>query len=233
MPDLHVRLRCRRRHVSHSGGYLLVADADGKPGPKILELGCGRTKRPHAVGIDHIALPGVDIVHDLNSTPYPFDSGTFDEVYAIHVLEHLDSILRVMEEIHRITRPNARVVIITPHHSDAISWQDPTHKWHLNSYSFSYFDPAYPTNYYSTARFRMRSRELELASIWKALGIQYLINLDNRFPALRFLRKLWEQHLCYILRGKQMTFVLETVKPEEKSEQSDLSIGKTSGSGAQ
>ena len=119
-----------------------------------------------------------------------------------------------MEEIHRITAPNARTTIITPHHSDAISWQDPTHRWHLNSYSFSYFEPTYHTNYYSRARFRIRRREIELASIWKLLGIQYLINLDHRFPALSFLRKLWEQHLCYVMRGKQMTFVLETVKPE-------------------
>ncbi len=180
--------------------------------PMVLELGCGRTKHPFAVGIDRVALPGVDIVHDLNQLPYPFPDNTFDQVYAIHVIEHLDSILGVMGEIHRITRPNARVVVITPHHSDAISWQDPTHKWHLNSYSFSYFDPSYHTNYYTTARFRIISRHTELASIWKTLGLQYLINLDNRRPSMRFIRKLWEQHLCYVVRGKQLEFVLETVK---------------------
>ncbi len=190
-----------------------MAIAEALTQPKILELGCGRTKHPNAVGIDRISLPGVDVVHDLNRCPYPFEDNTFDEVYAIHVIEHLDSILAVMEEIYRITKPNARVVVITPHHSDAISWQDPTHKWHLNSYSFSYFEPTYHTNYYTAARFVIKSREVELASIWKSLGIQYLVNLDNRFPAFRFVRKLWEQHLCYILRGKQITFTLETAKP--------------------
>ncbi len=181
-------------------------------GPRILELGCGRVKHANAVGIDRIALPGVDVVHDLNLFPYPFEDNTFDEVYAIHIIEHLDSILAAMEEIYRITKPSARVTIITPHHSDAISWQDPTHKWHLNSYSFSYFDATYATNYYSGARFRITRREVELASIWKKLGVQALVNLDHKLPACRFLRKLWEQHLCYIVRGKQMTFVLETDK---------------------
>jgi len=189
-----------------------VAIADGPAPPRILELGCGRNKHPHAVGIDRVALPGVDVVHDLNRYPYPFEDNTFDEVYAIHVIEHLDSVLAVMAEIHRITRPNARVILITPHHSDAISWQDPTHKWHLNSYSFCYFEPTYHTNYYTTARFRIRRKEVELASIWKSLGVQYLLNLDNEHPGFRFIRKIWEQHLCFVVRGKQMTFTLETLK---------------------
>jgi SAM-dependent methyltransferase len=189
-----------------------LASAGSLDQPRILELGCGRNKHPNAVGIDRIALPGVDVVHDLNRRPYPFEDDSFDEIYAIHVIEHLDSILAVMEEVFRIARPNARVTVITPHHSDAISWQDPTHKWHLNSYSFNYFDPTYHTNYYTAARFRIRSREVEMAGIWKSLGIQYLINLDNRRPTFRFIRRLWEQHLCYLLRGKQMTFVLEAVK---------------------
>jgi SAM-dependent methyltransferase len=192
---------------------MTVAHANKKP--KILELGCGRVKHPDAIGIDRVPLPGVDVVHDLNRSPYPFGDNTFDEVHATHIIEHLDSILGVMEEIYRISRPNARVVIITPHHSDAISWQDPTHKWHLNSYSFSYFEPTYHTNYYTTARFRIRSKTVELASIWKALGVQFLVNLDNRFPSMRFIRKLWEQHFCFVLRGKQLTFVLEAVKTDQ------------------
>ena len=81
-------------------------------------------------------------------------------------------------------------------------------------YSFNYFEPSYHTNYYTAARFRIRSRTVELASIWKALGIQFLVNLDNRYPFMRFVRKLWEQHLCFVLRGKQLTFVLEADKPE-------------------
>jgi SAM-dependent methyltransferase len=179
---------------------------------RMLDIGCGRNKRTGAVGIDRIALPGVDLVYDLNKSPYPFAENTFDEIYAIHLVEHMDSILSFLEEIYRISKPNALVTIVTPHHSDSISWQDPTHKWHLNSYSFSYFDPTYPTNYYSAARFEVVRRELEMASIWKYLGIQALINLDNRKPSLRFVRKFWEQHLCYLLRGKQMEFVLRALK---------------------
>src|SRR5215470_4387638 len=79
-----------------------------------------------AIGIDRASLPNVDIVHDLNSFPYPFDRDTFDEIYATHIIEHLDSITRTMEELHRIAKPNAKVTIITPHYSDFQSWNDPT-----------------------------------------------------------------------------------------------------------
>ena len=65
---------------------MTVAIAEALRQPKILELGCGRIKHPNAVGIDRISLPGVDVVHDLNRRPYPFEDNTFDEVYAIHVI---------------------------------------------------------------------------------------------------------------------------------------------------
>lgn len=177
-----------------------------------LDLGCGRAKRAGAIGVDRVALPGVDVVHDLDHVPYPFRDDSFDEIYATHVIEHVESILEVMEEIYRVSKAGARVTVITPHYTDAISWQDPTHRWHLNTYSMSYFDPDYHTNHYTRARFRVLRREVELARIWKYLGLQALVNLDHRVPAVRFVRKLWEQYLCFLLRGKQMTFVLEAVK---------------------
>jgi SAM-dependent methyltransferase len=214
----HFFIRAKIAHTAQTGEAIgawregILASTDEMTRSRILELGCGRIKHPNAVGIDRIPLPGVDVVHDLNAYPYPLEDNTFDVVYAIHVIEHLDSVLAVMEEIYRITRPNGRVIVITPHYSDAMSWQDPTHKWHLSSYSLNYFAPDYHTNYYSKARFRIKSKHVELASIWKMLGLQFLVNLDNRFPALRFIRKLWELHFCFVLRAKQLTFVLETVK---------------------
>ncbi len=86
---------------------------------RILDMGCGRNKRPGAIGMDRVMLPEVDLVHDLNWIPYPSQDNIFDEVYATHVIKHMDSILAVMEEIHRICRPHARVTLITPHYTDS------------------------------------------------------------------------------------------------------------------
>jgi SAM-dependent methyltransferase len=181
-------------------------------GIKKLDIGCGRNKRPGAIGVDRVNLPGVDIVHDLNKFPYPFQDDCFDEIYATHIIEHLDSIMSVMEEIYRISKSGASVTIVTPHHTDSMSWQDPTHKWHLNSYSFSYFEPMYHTNYYTKACFKVVGKKLEMSALWKYTGFQFLINLDNKLRSFRFIRKFWEQYLCFLLRGKQMTFFLEVLK---------------------
>jgi SAM-dependent methyltransferase len=179
---------------------------------KKLDIGCGKNKMEGAVGIDRVALPGVDVVHDLNTFPYPFADNQFDEIYATHIIEHLDSITKVMEELHRIAKPNARVIIVTPHYTDFQSWNDPTHKWHLTTYSFRYFEPEYESSYYSMARFRTESIQIDMARLWRSIGIEALLNLSLRRESLRSIRKFWEGYLSVILRAGAMTFILRAMK---------------------
>ena len=75
---------------------------------KILDLGCGKKKRPNSIGVDFSDRHDADIIHDLNTFPYPFDSSSIDEVFMDNVLEHLDDPNRVMEEVYRITKKNAK-----------------------------------------------------------------------------------------------------------------------------
>jgi len=63
----------------------------------ILDVGCGTAKINGAIGIDRAKLPGVDIVHDLNDLPWPFENDSFDEVYMNDIIEHLDDTIKVME----------------------------------------------------------------------------------------------------------------------------------------
>ena len=84
---------------------------------EILDIGCGQSKTPGAVGIDILPAPGVDIVHDLNRLPWPLEPNRFDAIICSHVLEHLLDLVGVLNEIHRVSRNGARVKIITPHFS--------------------------------------------------------------------------------------------------------------------
>ena len=172
--------------------------------PLILDVGCGINKRPGAIGLDRNPDTAADVIADLDRFPYPFADGSFDELYAIHVIEHVQDVIRTMEEFHRLVRKGGLVRIETPHYTDFSSFCDPTHRSHLNSYSFRYFgENSGGFGYYSRVRFRERKIEITLLRLWRLLGFQFLV---NHWPAFR---KFWEHYLCFVIRGKAMRFDLE------------------------
>jgi SAM-dependent methyltransferase len=178
----------------------------------ILDVGCGIRKYPGSIGIDLNPATAADVICDLDKFPYPFADRSFDQLRAIHVIEHLTDIVRTMEEFHRLVEPGGRIRIETPHYTDYSSFCDPTHKHHLNSFSFRYFgDKHGGFGYYTKAKFREISVRVTLLALWKWLGFQFLV---NRFP--RF-RKFWEFYLCYVIRGKAMEFEFEPVVLESNA----------------
>ena len=171
---------------------------------RVLDVGCGIRKRPGSLGIDRNPASAADVVCDLDTFPYPFADGSFDELYAIHVIEHVSDVIRTMEEFHRLVRKGGLIRIETPHYTDFSSFCDPTHKSHLNSYSFRYFgEDNAGFGYYSPVRFRERKVEVKLLQLWRLLGFEWLVNHVPRF------RKFWEHYLCFVIRGKVMNFEFE------------------------
>jgi SAM-dependent methyltransferase len=174
---------------------------------RTLDVGCGINKQAGSIGIDRNPSSRADALVDLNRLPYPFADGAFDRISAIHVIEHLDDVIAVMQEFHRLLAPGGIVRIETPHYTDFSSFCDPTHKHHLNSFSFRYFGEDHGGfGYYSKARFREVSVRVRLLALWRYLGFEFLV---NRFP--RF-RRFWEYYLCYVIRGKVMQFEFEALK---------------------
>jgi SAM-dependent methyltransferase len=174
---------------------------------RILDVGCGINKYPGSIGIDNNPSSRADVLCDLDRLPYPFKSGTFDQVRVIHVIEHVVNVIAAMEEFHRLSRSGGRVIVVTPHYTDFSSFCDPTHRWHLNSFSFRYFgEDNAGYGYYSPVRFREISVRVKLLALWRWLGFQLLV---NRFP--RF-RRFWEHYLCYVVRGKVIEFEFEVLK---------------------
>lgn len=106
---------------------------------RILDLGCGNRKQKNALGADINRNSQADVICNLEIFPYPFKDNSFDRVLCHSILEHLDDIVGVMKEIHRILKPGGVVEIITPHFSSLYSWDDPTHRHHFSSNSFDYF----------------------------------------------------------------------------------------------
>lgn len=173
---------------------------------RTLDVGCGVNKYPGAVGIDRNPASGADVLCDLDRFPYPFRDNSFDRLRAVHVIEHVSDVLRTVEEFHRLVRPGGRVYLVTPHYTDFSSFCDPTHRWHLNSFSFRYFGEDHAGfGYYSPAKFREISIRVKLLAFWRWLGFELLVNRSLRF------RRFWEHYLCFVVRGKLVEWDLEKV----------------------
>lgn len=171
-----------------------------------LNVGCGEDIRPPSEGwvnLDVIALPGVDVVHDLMEFPWPFDDNTFDYVLARHVMEHIphrlpgrakDGFLLFMEELHRILKPGGRVEIFSPHHRSEDQLADPTHTRAIHPRNFEYFVPGTAFSYYSAARFRTLvaevSRRQVIARTALPIGRSRLGLMHHVSLRLPFLRRL-------------------------------------------
>lgn len=126
----------------------------------ILDVGCGKRKVPGAIGIDIALLPGVDIVHDLNTFPWPFEDNYFDEIHCYHYLEHAENLITVIEEFYRILKYDGKVIIRVPHYSSRLAWVDPTHKRAFSLGSFDYYGNN-EHDYYSKAKFVVATKRLK------------------------------------------------------------------------
>jgi predicted SAM-dependent methyltransferase len=179
---------------------------------KILDLGCGNQKKKGAIGIDINPDTSADIIHDLNTFPYPFEESTFDEIYADNVIEHLDNVLMVMEELHRISKPNGIIVIKVPYFRSRYAYIDPTHKHYFTVASFTYFDPLHihHTLYnYSKRLFKTTGRYFNVEFPSENILKRFVTHLCNRRP------ELYEHYLSHLFPLDELTFYLETIKSED------------------
>jgi hypothetical protein len=96
----------------------------------MLDLGCGKNKRPGYTGVDSIAFEGVDIVTNLTEA-WPWENDSVDGVASSHTLEHFTMPERChfARELMRVLKPGAKAEIVTPHWMHERSYGDPTHQW--------------------------------------------------------------------------------------------------------
>lgn len=174
---------------------------------KTLDLGCGKKKRPDAIGVDYSDRHDADVIHDLNVFPYPFDNDSIDYVYLDNVLEHLERPMRVMEEVYRITKPGACVKVIVPYFRSVWAFIDPTHKTCFTVDSFAYYDPRHVIcqRYdYTDARFLVEkivfNESLENGWIKKLV-----IGLANKYP------NHYEAYLSHLYPLDDITYYLKKI----------------------
>ena len=121
---------------------------------KVLDVGCGQNKKEGAIGIDHLDLPSVDVVHDLNKFPWPFETETFDEIYFYDSIEHLQDTMKVMAEVRRLLKKGGTVTIRVVYWNHRYSYTDPTHIHAFSEDVWTFFTGE-RRGYYTETRFEM------------------------------------------------------------------------------
>ena len=136
---------------------------------KILDIGCAYNKVPDAIGIDIDKNSQADILHDLNSFPYPIEDDSIDKIYAKHIIEHLDDPKRFIKEISRILKSEGTAFIETPHFSCRVAYSEPQHKLFYSYFMFN--------NLLSGVdRVTILKQEITFYKTFRFVGIKYLAN---------------------------------------------------------
>jgi SAM-dependent methyltransferase len=178
---------------------------------KKLNLGCGQYIKQGYINIDAVKLPGVDMVHDLNTYPYPFDDDEFDEVLCHHILEHLDDIVKPIDEIWRISKNGARIIITVPIFPGIGAIVDPTHKSFYTFGTFDYFTEDCLFPHYSKAKFRIIKREMIFS--YSLPPLKWLNKTITNFVNSRIkIQKAYFYNFSYLFPASLIDVELETIK---------------------
>ncbi len=172
----------------------------------VLDIGCGKKKQePGAIGIDRQSGSAADVLCELTHFPWPIRDDSADRVYLSHVVEHQPDILRVMDEVHRISKSGAEVVVVTPHYSSPDSYSDPTHLHHLGFHSFDYFvRDSFENFVYGKAKFRILERRLTFG------GNILLDNLGRLWAGISI--DFYEKHLAWVFPARNLICRLSALK---------------------
>lgn len=172
-----------------------------------LNLGCGKDLKKDYVNLDIVDYGGNQI-HDINTFPYPFPDNHFDEIYASHVLEHIDNFNKTITELYRILKPDGLMIVFAPFFLNTKYFGDPDHKIPFSIRTFDNYE-------------YIGSRKLKFYEKWKLnhrtnyeTGVQFEI-LDKRFITSHFAIIKWMDYLVNIEPVMYARFFSEILSPEE------------------
>jgi len=180
-------------------------------GARKLNLGCGHEAKEGWTNLDLAALPGVDVVHDLDVVPWPFEDDEFDYVECIDIIEHVREFPDAMRELHRITAPGGRVRIDGPHFTSYTWPTDPTHRraFAINTFEFFAGGSMHEREYYFDFSFdHVEVRMIRFQKVWYQpwnFVVERVVNAHRKlqgFYESTFLSRLFPAHNVEIVLVK-------------------------------
>lgn len=169
---------------------------------KILDIGCDGKKYlspgDEVIGLDIQKFPDVDVVHDLEKPPMPFQDESFDVVHSSHNIEHVSNRIGLMDDIWRVLKPEGIFDVTVPHHSNPIGKRLEHHGY----FSMQAFDSLVPDEKekYIRGKFVVIERHIRLLAPFR-----FLEPLVDRFP------DFYEWRLSTLVPAVEVHFKLKKV----------------------
>jgi SAM-dependent methyltransferase len=186
--------------------------------PLRIDLGSGPRPREGFYALDHLELDGIDIVADLNRPLELLPDNCAEHVFSSHALEHVENLMPLLGEIHRITRPGGLVEVVVPHFSNPYYYSDPTHVRFFGLYTMNYFVDTEKQPeawrvpvFYSRTRFEMESVKLAFyrTNLFDRLFVPFLRYFVNRSARTQ---NFYERRLCWILPAAEVRYRMRACK---------------------
>ncbi|MFC7045596.1 methyltransferase domain-containing protein [Halobacteriaceae archaeon GCM10025711] len=104
-------------------------ETEGDERPDRVNLGCGDDYRDGWLNVDVDDRHDVDVVHDLEETPWRWGDSQFGHVLMDNVLEHIavEHRTAVLEECHRILEPGGTLTLRLPVPEVGAGWDETHH----------------------------------------------------------------------------------------------------------
>ena len=123
---------------ARQGTRRLEPPNDAAKHPIRIDLGCGAAKRNSFIGVDRFALPGVDLVCDLERG-IPLATDSVDYLIASHSLEHFRDLPPAIAEIYRVCKDRAHITIVAPYDATRLNRANPYHFQVWNEHTARFF----------------------------------------------------------------------------------------------
>lgn len=177
-----------------------------------LHLGCGRKYREGWINADVNRNVKADYYFDMNDK-FPFEDNYFDEIYMDSVLEHSNDIVKVLKELYRVCKPNARMEIWAPHYSATGAMKILFHNYYFGIGTLDFGN--YENDTGEKQDFEFEVLEEKLCLFGKEYkGIMNFLLFFNNFNFLFNFTRTWKL-FCekyFPLRFEEIQYILEVRK---------------------
>lgn len=184
-----------------------------------IDLGCGPNKKKGYIGIDILALEGVDIVANIEEGLDFIPDSCVDEIVSSHVLEHINNLEVVMNEFHRILKPTGIKKISVPHFSNPYYYSDYTHVRFFGLYSMDYFSNGVnkykrkvPVFYKDKFKFEVLHRKLRFTSPPFYIRNKIMSMVTKLINSSVYTQELYEGWFSSIIPCSEVQFTIRPIK---------------------